>query len=71
MGTLDSSIIKIDCSCGNKREINRKKQKQIFNEEITIGKFFQIPLFFDGRQLFYYKTILFFKRYKFIIYIEN
>jgi hypothetical protein len=38
MGKLDSSIIKIDCSCGNKREINRKKQKQIFNEEITIGK---------------------------------
>jgi hypothetical protein len=38
MRTLDSSIIKIDCSCGNKKEINRKQQKQIFNEEITIGK---------------------------------
>ena len=50
MGTLDSSIIKIDCSCGNKREINRKKQKQIFNEEITIGKLSNYYEKFECRQ---------------------
>jgi len=38
MKKLDSSIIKIDCSCGNKREINRKQQQQIFNEVINIAK---------------------------------
>ena len=50
MKKLDSSIIKIHCSCGNKREINRKKQKQIFNEEITIGKLSNYYEKFECRQ---------------------
>lgn len=34
--SLDSSIIKIECSCGNTREINREQQIETFNEEIKI-----------------------------------
>lgn len=34
--SLDSSIIKVECSCGNTKELNRQEQIDIFNEEIKI-----------------------------------
>ena len=34
--SLDSSILKIECTCGNIKKLDRKQQVKLFNEEIKI-----------------------------------